>query len=226
MANHAMPTDILPRVLLVDNEPQVLETVTFVLSDIYTIDGFTSGHQALAAARKEVFPVAILDLQMNEMSGLEVLKELKTVSPFTQVIILTGHACMDSAIAAVNQNAFHYLLKPFNRNTFLATIAAAMKAYEAALLSRDRLNVEPERLENLGLSPRMAEVAKGIIEGQSNEEIAKNLEIAPRTVEKHVERVLAHFKIPSRFLLESRVLKTFRQLAGRSALALLIAPLT
>ena len=215
-----MPVDILPRILLVDNEPQLIETVSFVLSNTYAIEGFTSGRLAIEAARKEVFPVAILDLHMEEMSGLEVLRELKAVSPFTQVVILTGHACMNSAIAAVNQNVFQYVLKPFNRDMFLKTLDGAMKAYEAALLSHERLNVEPDRLENLGLSPRLAEVAKGILEGQTNLEIAKNLDIAPRTVEKHVERLLAHFGISSRFLLESRVLRIFRKLAGYSGLAL------
>jgi FixJ family two-component response regulator len=217
-----MPTPPLPRVLVVDNDPRVIETVDFVLSDIYTIEGFTSGEMAIEAAQQEVFPVAILDLHMEGMPGLEVLSKLKTVSPFTQVVILTGHACMDSAITALNQNAYRYLLKPFGRNTFLEVLGGAMKAYEAALLSHERLNVEPARLENLGLSPRLAAVAKGIIEGQSNEEIAKDLQIAPRTVEKHVERLLAHFHISSRFLVESQVIKTFRQLAGRSALVLLL----
>jgi DNA-binding NarL/FixJ family response regulator len=209
-----MEAALLPRVMVVDNEPQVIETLKFVLDDTYDIEGFTSGSQALDAARQEVFPVAILDLCMDGMSGLEVLKELKNASPLTQIIILTGHACMDSAIAAVNHNVFRYVLKPFGREMFLETLGAARRAYDAALLSHERLNVEPERLENMGLSPRLAEVADGILNGLTNQQIAEKLTIAPRTVEKHVERLLAHFGISSRFLLESRILQIFRKYGG------------
>lgn len=209
-----MEAAALPRILVVDNEPQLIETVRFVLEDVYAIEGFTSGRCAVDATRREVFPVAILDLCMDEMSGLEVLMELKSTSPLTQVIILTGHACMHSAIAAVNQNVFRYVLKPFSREMFLETLAAATKAYESALFSHERLNVEPERLENLGLSPRLAEVADGILNGLSNQQIAEKLNIAPRTVEKHVERLLAHFGISSRFLLQSKILQIFRKFGG------------
>jgi two-component system response regulator FixJ len=214
----------LPKLLLVDNEPQVLDTITFILADLYTVEGFTSGRQAIEAVQKQVYPVAIVDLRMEEMSGIEVLVEIKAASPFTQVIILTGYVCADSAISALNQNAYRYLLKPFGRSIFLDTIAGAMKAYEAALLAHERLNLEPSRLEHLGLSPRLAEVAGGILEGKSNGEIAKDLAIAPRTVEKHVERLLAHFQISSRFLLESEVIKTLRQLARRGASIFLCLP--
>jgi|GEM_PF-1924098 DNA-binding NarL/FixJ family response regulator len=204
----------LPRVLLVDNEPQVLETMDFILSDLYAVQGFTSGRQAVEAARKHIFPVAVVDLHMDDMSGLEVLREIKAASPFTQVVILTGYACMDSAISALNHDAYRYLIKPFVRDIFLEALSGAMKAYEAALLAHERLSIKPMHLEDLGLSPRLAQVARGILEGYSNEEIARQLNIAPRTVEKHVERLLAHFHISSRFLLEAQIIKTLRRMSG------------
>lgn len=216
-----MRTMALPRILVIDNEPQLIETITFVLSDRYGVEGFYSGRSALAAAEKELFPVAIVDLRMDDMDGIAVLRALKAVSPFTQVIILTAHACLDSAMDAINRGAFRYLTKPFERTPFLDAISEAMSAYEGALLAQDRLRVAHIHLENIGLSPRLAEVAQGILEGKSNDEIAQNLNIAPRTVEKHVERLLAHFGISSRFLLEARVLKLLRQLASGSALSML-----
>lgn len=214
--NRTGPPPTLSRILVVDDEPQIFETLAFVLGGLHSIEGYTSGEQAIAAAEREVFPVAILDLHMAAMTGIDILKHLKSVSPFTQVIILTGKACLESAIAAVNHGAFHYLLKPFERDPFLKTITAAMGAYEAALLSHERLEVPQTGLEAIGLTPRLAEVAQGILGGKTNEEIAGTLNISPRTVEKHVERLLKHFGISSRFLLEAKVLKTLRQFAKHS----------
>lgn len=205
----------LPKILIVDDEPEIHGIVADILTGICAVEGFTAGETAIEAARHEIFPAAIVDLRMASMQGVEVLTRLKGVCPYTQVIILTGDACKDSAIAAVNQGAFRYLIKPFRREPLRQSVSEALAAFESALLSHERLSLTSEHLQSVGLTPRLADVAKGILDGQTNEEIAKNLKIAGRTVEKHIERLLSHFGIPSRFLLESRLMKLLRRGGGR-----------
>lgn len=208
----------LPRILMIDDEPDLPQIVENLLVDICTVEGHPTGELGIEAAARKVFPVAIVDLQIKSpqgakvLQGIEIMESIRRSSPFTQIIILTANASMESAISAVNQGAFQYLVKPFLRAPLRKTISDALKAYEAALLADERLSLTNGHFQSFGLTPRLADIAEGILDGQTNEEIAKKLKIADRTVEKHVERLLAHFGIHSRFLLESKLIKMLRQL--------------
>src|SRR5437868_11329239 len=70
------------------------------------------GKAAVKALEKATFDAAILDLRMPGMTGIEVLEQIKQVSPDTEVIILTGHASVETAIDAVRLGAFDYMTKP------------------------------------------------------------------------------------------------------------------
>lgn len=208
----------LPRILMIDDEPDLPQIVENLLVDICTVEGHPTGELGLEAAARKIFPVAIVDLQIKSpqgtrvLQGIEIMESLRKISPFTQIIILTANASMESAITAVNQGAHQYLVKPFLRAPLRKAISDALKAYEAALLADERLSLTNGHFQSFGLTPRLADIAEGILDGQTNEEIARKLNIADRTVEKHVERLLAHFGIHSRFLLESKLIKMLRQL--------------
>src|SRR6185436_8493837 len=70
------------------------------------------GKQAVKALEKGTFDAAILDLRMPGLTGIEVLEQIKQVSPDTEVVIMTGHASMETAIDAVRLGAFDYITKP------------------------------------------------------------------------------------------------------------------
>src|SRR5437016_13758898 len=70
------------------------------------------GRAALKALEKSSFDAAILDIRMPGMTGIEVLEQLKQVSPDTETIMMTGHASMETAIEAVRLGAFDYITKP------------------------------------------------------------------------------------------------------------------
>src|SRR5207244_10400469 len=70
------------------------------------------GKAAIKALEKAVFDAAILDLRMPGLTGIEVLEQIKQVSPDTEVIIMTGHASVETAIDAVRLGAFDYITKP------------------------------------------------------------------------------------------------------------------
>jgi two-component system, NtrC family, response regulator HydG len=102
------------RVLLVDDEEifvlNMARLLTFRGFDVATaLDGLTA---LQSLAEKSHFDVVVLDIKMPGMSGLTALSEIKKVSPQTKVIMLTGHATLDSGIESIRKGAFDYLMKP------------------------------------------------------------------------------------------------------------------
>ena len=117
------------RLLLVDDEVGYID----VLSKRLTRRGFevttaSSGAEAIRAARRWDFDVAVVDLKMEDMDGIEVLKVLKRMVPALHVIILTGHGSERAARDGIAQGAFDYLIKPIGLDPLIARIRAALSS--------------------------------------------------------------------------------------------------
>jgi DNA-binding NtrC family response regulator len=129
-ATNAKPT----RLLLVDDEQDL---VTYLGQRLekrgILVHGVTSGPDAVAAARDEIFDVAVIDLQMPHMDGIEVMRQLNTLQPFLQIIMLTGHGSHESAWEAGKLHAFRYLIKPYEFANMLELIEEAHAARLTAL---------------------------------------------------------------------------------------------
>jgi len=129
------------KLLVVDDEPLIRETLRFCLEDSYDITSVGSGEEAIAASLREDFPVVILDLCMQGLSGLETLRRLKEIRESQNVIILTAYQSMESAISALNLGAFNYLTKPFDRVNLQEVIARGYDVYDQQIYrSRDLRN--------------------------------------------------------------------------------------
>ena len=115
------------RLLLVDDEIGYLD----VLSKRLTRRGFkvttaSSGAEAIRALRNWDFDVAVLDLKMEDMDGIEVLKVFKRMEPSVKVIMLTGHGSERAARDGIAHGAFDYLIKPIDLESLITRIRAAM----------------------------------------------------------------------------------------------------
>lgn len=115
------------RLLLVDDEIGYLE----VLSKRLTRRGFrvttaSSGTEAIRALRQWEFDVAVVDLKMEDMDGIEVLKVFKKMDPSLRVVMLTGHGSERAAREGISQGAFDYLIKPVGLARLVETITAAL----------------------------------------------------------------------------------------------------
>src|SRR5260370_38942569 len=101
------------RVLFVDDEKSLQEFMRSELPRLgHEITVCPDGRAAIKVMEKSTFDVAILDLRMPGMTGIEVLEHLKQVSPDTEAVMMTGHASMETAIDAMRLGAFDYITKP------------------------------------------------------------------------------------------------------------------
>ncbi|MDA8137777.1 MAG: response regulator [Desulfobacteraceae bacterium] len=116
------------RLLLIDDEKGFVATLAKRLAkrNIQATQAY-NGREGIQALRKGDFDVALLDLKMEDMDGLEVLKMIKIMAPQLPVIMLSGHASDESAHDGIKAGAFEYLTKPYDLKDLLAIIQRAVR---------------------------------------------------------------------------------------------------
>jgi DNA-binding NtrC family response regulator len=117
---------VSPFVLLVDDEVPFVETMTKRLSkrQVMVLPAY-SGREALEKLAKNAVDVVILDVKMPGMDGIETLREIKKTHPLVEVIMLTGHATVETAVEGMRLGAFDYLMKPCEIEELLAKVKEA-----------------------------------------------------------------------------------------------------
>lgn len=116
-----------PRILVVDDDHAMVTTLGEDLSEAgYEVQLATGGKEALALASHWVPDVALVDLRMKEVDGLDVLEGLKKIEPSTSVLIMTAFGAIETAIEAIKRGAYHYLTKPFVRDEVLLYVERAV----------------------------------------------------------------------------------------------------
>jgi len=116
-------------VLIVDDEEDFLETLVKRMEQ-RKIDatGVRSGEEALEVMKHKNYDVVILDVKMpGGMDGIETLREMKKIQPLTEVILLTGHASVETSIEGMKLGAFDYVLKPVKLEDLLSKVADAIQ---------------------------------------------------------------------------------------------------
>ena len=115
-------------ILIVDDDRDFRENLSAILKDEgYTPVTAATGKEAMKRALEDEFAVALIDLRLEDMSGLDVMKGIKECSPMTEGIFVTGYASRTSAMDAVNLAAYGYVEKPFDVGQLLATIRMAIE---------------------------------------------------------------------------------------------------
>ena len=130
----------LAKVLLVDDEVPFVETMSkrLVKRDLEVLQAF-DGDQAMTALEKDPdIEVVILDVKMPGKNGIAVLQEIKRVHPLMEVIMLTGHATVESAIDGMKMGAADYLMKPCDVDILMAKVtesASARRRHEEKIIA-------------------------------------------------------------------------------------------
>jgi DNA-binding response OmpR family regulator len=117
------------RVLVVDDEPVVRSFLVRVLEqEGYAVQAAHNGHEALQRLEESPFDVLLTDIKMDQLDGVQLLAQTRDRYPDMAVILLTGHATVQSAVEALRLGAHDYLLKPAKNEDILAAVASGLKA--------------------------------------------------------------------------------------------------
>ncbi len=120
-------------VLVVDDEEDFVETLVNRLKKRkIPTTGVLSGEEAIDLMKKREFDVVILDIKMpGGMDGIEALREIKKIQPLSEVLLLTGHASVETSIEGMKLGAFDYVLKPIKLEELLPKLAEAFERKDA-----------------------------------------------------------------------------------------------
>lgn len=103
------------RILIVDDDENIRKILTAILEDEgYIVDAAETAKAAIEMTKKEFYNLALIDIRLPDMEGIELLTKMRTTTPKMRKIIVTGFPTMQNAIEAVNRSADGYILKPFN----------------------------------------------------------------------------------------------------------------
>lgn len=144
------------RILIVDDEPTIRSGLSTVLGTAgYSVNAVESAESALVYLEKHPIDLALLDIRMGGMSGVELMQEIKARWPHVSVILLTGYGGLDSAIAAVRAGADDYLLKPSGAEIIKESVATALDRHIRERRRDELLSQLRESLNQLdrGLGP-------------------------------------------------------------------------
>ena len=119
----------IKRILVADDEESIRWVLSKALSKQgYQVDLAETGQEALTLSRKQVYDLAVLDIKMPGLTGLELLSRFQEECPQTLVVIMTAESSMKNAVEAMKRGAYDYITKPFDLDALDAIILKASKA--------------------------------------------------------------------------------------------------
>ncbi len=156
------------KILLVDDEPLVLDSLLAIISreEAYDVECAENGTIALTKALQEDYCVIITDLMLKDITGIELLQSVKAQKPETQVIMVSGKGTIDFAVESMKKGAFDFLTKPYSPPHLLQILERA-RAYFDSLVENKKLKGEIRRLKKnydlIGTHPKIERI-RDIIE--------------------------------------------------------------
>jgi DNA-binding NarL/FixJ family response regulator len=191
------------RVVIADDHRVVrvgLEQLLGTFDDVRIVGVATDGEEAIARCEAEHPEVALLDLEMPGVDGIEATRRIRSVSPETNIVVFTSFSDRDRIVRALDAGAIGYLLKDAEPDALHDAIVAAARGESpldpkaAAELLADRSAISPSER----LSSREREVLVMVAEGSANKQIARRLGISEKTVKGHLTKVFQALGVSDR----------------------------
>jgi len=138
----------LGKILVVDDDSNLLEVIKMRLESAkYKVITSVREDEAIEAVKEQVFDMAIVDLQLADMDGIALMKELKMINPDLPVLILTAYGSIESAVDAIQKGAYSYLTKPFDPRELLLQVERALENRRLAFEMKQLKEMVSERYD-------------------------------------------------------------------------------
>ena len=152
------------KILVVDDELSMRELLEYMLTnERYAVTCAETGREAISLLEKEHFDLLLCDIRLGDITGLDVLRASKKQNPDNVVILISAYTTTETAVEAMNEGAYDYVPKPFDKDELLATVA---KALELRSIEHEKKQIDDELKKNLhfgmivGNSPAMRHIYK------------------------------------------------------------------
>jgi NarL family two-component system response regulator LiaR len=198
----------LVSILLVDDHEVVRQGVRAFFqahAEFEVVGEAKNGAEAVKLAEKFIPTVVLMDLIMPGMDGVEATRQIKNISPRTQIVVLTSYHEDEHIFPALQAGALSYILKDVKMDELADAVKkaalgeAVLHPHVAArLITEIKANKEDEFNPRSDLTKREMEILKLIADGSSNSEIAKQLVISMHTVKGHVSNILSKLHLADR----------------------------
>lgn len=177
------------RILVIDDDEAVRDALAIRLeADGHQVVCFSSGNALLERDPPPTADVAFLDVRMPGLNGLEVLEQITQSMPALAVIMITGHADIAMAVRAMQTGAVDFVEKPFEDERIISALEFATTVADKRQTRAAEIDEASHTLARL--TPREHETMLMVVEGHPSKAIAQALDISPRTVEIHRQRVM------------------------------------
>jgi FixJ family two-component response regulator len=182
--------ELTPIVFVVDDDEAVCRALTrLIRSAGYRVEGFGSASEFLESLpRTPGAACLVLDVQLPDLNGLDLQRELNAASASLPIIFITGHGDIAMTVSAMKAGATDFLVKPIGDTDLLRAIETALLISSQAVASRIELDSIRGRLARL--TPREREVLALLADGRLNKQVAWELGIAEKTIKVHRARVM------------------------------------
>jgi two-component system response regulator FixJ len=185
-----MSTPLSPLIHLIDDDEAVRSALSLLISTVgLRVQAWAEPQAFMAGFDRHSIGAIVLDVRMPGVSGLTVLQQLIAQGVDQPVIMLTGHGTVEMCRRAFKSGAAEFLEKPVNDDALLEALQNAVRQHVRSREREQANRVARERYAQL--SAREAEVLGLIINGLTNKEIGRALELSPRTVENHRAHLFA-----------------------------------
>lgn len=196
-------------ILVVDDEPDIQRLLTEILNlEGHAVHTAADGLEALHRVRRQCFDLALVDIWLPGLNGIELLNRLKHARPTLPVIIITCRPAYMTCVLALRMGACDYVEKPFNVANLRATVQRALAKENQPAEQEEHWNATQlacalpwlagsEQICD-SLSMREKQVLARLASGQTNDEIARDMRLSIKTVGHHVSHILVKLGVRSR----------------------------
>jgi len=204
-------TRLTGTIYLIDDDNSMRDSLARMLRDVgYTVQDFESATSFLQNSLPVAPAVIVLDMQMPDLNGLDLMERLEKLGRKTPIVFLSGQSHPQQIVKGLKKGALDFLFKPFNIDELLQAIDQALD-YDQKQLKRNLKDGEIKRNFNT-LTPREKEVCTLLVEGLMNKEIAERLGTTDATIKVHKARVMDKMQAHSlqdlvKFYLEANLAK-------------------